>query len=910
MDTTVSELVLTHEPDAVPRARRFLVDALAQHADLHDDAELIVAELVTNAVLHGAPPVALRVRATSGGVRIEVEDSGRQLPVRIEATGDAMTGRGLALVSQLSSAWGVEPTATGGKVVWAEVSADSDDRTTTFVEDVDVDALLAAWADGEEEDVYTIELGAVPTALLLEAKAHIDNIVREFTLVGTGAAAGDEDLPAPVAHLVQTVVHDFADARAQIKRQALESAAGGNPETSVRLRLPASAASAGERYLEALDEADRFARDARLLTLETPPVHQVFRRWYVEALVAQLRSVAAGEPAPAFETFLARLAREVDELSPLREAAGRLALLQRITAELVSAPTTQDVVDIVCDRAHNVLGALSARIYLLGEDGMLRSAATSTGDPALAASYEEFPVDADLPGGVALRSGAQVVFRSVAELLERFPQLADVYDHRDDRTLLVAPLVVDRHELGVLSLTFRGQAAVDEQTQRTFLAALADLTAQALERVAAAATAAQANERLAFLADASVVLSSSLDYRTVLESVAALVVPRLADWCAIQLVGDDKFETVALAHVDKRKVAWAREMSQRYPDSLDSPTGAAYVVRTGRSEVYPEIPPDLVAASAVDDEHRRLLEELGLSSALVVPLVGRSGVIGALTLIYAESGRRYDEADVSFAEDLARRAALAVETAHAFREQSGRLATVLRVAEAAQHAILATPPAQIGSIALTARYVSAAAEALVGGDLYEVIDVPGAVRVLIGDVRGKGLEAVRLATVVLGEFRAVAADAPEFADVPVQIDRRLRRYLGDEDFVTALLAEIRHDGRFCVLSCAHPPAMLASGGVVRELETPAALPLGLGSQPQPVTGRLKPGDRILFYTDGVIEARDSQGRFVDVEPLMSTLTVGPLDQVLDRVLVALQTLVGGSALGDDVALLVAEYRGE
>jgi serine phosphatase RsbU (regulator of sigma subunit) len=450
---------------------------------------------------------------------------------------------------------------------------------------------------------------------------------------------------------------------------------------------------------------------------------------------------------------------------------------------------------------------------------------------------------------------------------------------------------------------------VDEDTQRTFLTTLADVTAQALERVAVSAAAAQANERLAFLAEASVVLSSTLDYRTVLESIASLVVPRLADWCAIQLLEHGRLETVALAHVDQAKVAWAREVSARYPDDPDATTGAAQVARTGRSELYPYIPEELISAAAVDDEHLQLLQEFGLSSALVVPLTGRGGVIGALTLIYAESGRRYAEADVPFAEDLARRAALAVETAHAFLEQSGRLATVLRVAEAAQHAILAAPPARMGPVALAARYVSAAAEALVGGDLYEVVEVEGGVRLLTGDVRGKGLDAVRLATVVLGEFRAVAAEVTDLRDLARQIDGRLRRYLADEDFVTAVLADIRDDGQVSVVSCAHPPPVIASHGAVRELPVPAALPLGLGTEPDVVTARLDVGDRMLLYTDGIVEARDSQGRFIDVDRLMTTLTHGSVEEVLDRVLVALQRAVGGSALGDDLAMLVAEFRG-
>jgi serine phosphatase RsbU (regulator of sigma subunit)/anti-sigma regulatory factor (Ser/Thr protein kinase) len=912
MSATVSELVLGAESDAVPRARQWVVDALvAAPAGQREDAELVVAELVTNAVLHGAPPVTLRVLQLAHDVRIEVEDEGRHRPIPVRAGPDAMTGRGLNLVACLSTRWGVDPTSDG-KVVWAEVPAAGTEAITTHggePEEMDVDSLLASWADIDDADeVFTVSLGAVPTNLLLDAKAHIDNLVRELTLAASGAESPDGPrLSADLAELVQTVVYGFAEARAQIKQQALAAAARGLTETDLRLTLRASAVDAGERYLAALDEADGYARAARLLTLETQPVHRVFREWYVGALVEQLRGAAEGAKPARVMTFLERLATEVTELTPLREVAARLRLLQKVTAELTGAVTMEEVAHRVCSRAFDVLGALSARVYLLTPDRKLRSVATTGGDVDIAAQYDEFPADAELPGADALRAGAPIIIRNVADLTARYPSLAEVYT-LVERTLLVAPLVAGDHQLGVLSLTFRGRGDVDEQTQLALLTTLADVTAQALDRAAASAVATQASKRLAFLADASVVLSSSLDYRVVLEAVAGLVVPRLADWCAIQLLEGDQLNTVALTHVDPEKVAWAQEVSARYPNDLSAPTGAPNVIRTGRSELYPFIPPELIEAGAVDEEHLRLIQQFGLSSALVVPLVGRSGVIGALTLIYAESGRLYDDEDVAFAEDLARRAALAVETAHAFHEQSGRLATVTRVAEAAQHAILATLPPRIGSVALAARYVSAAAEALVGGDLYEVVDRPGGVRLLVGDVRGKGLEAVRLATVVLGEFRAAAADIDDLVDVAAQIDRRLRRYLGDEDFVTAVLAELTDDGELTLVNCGHPPALVASAGRVEEIPTPASLPLGLGAAPHAVRGRLQVGDRLLLYTDGIIEARDADQQFVDLRRVVGPLSGGGLDEVLDRVLVSLRRSVG-AALGDDLALVVAEYCG-
>ena len=904
MDVTALEHAMGCDVDAVPQARRFAAEAL-RDADpsVVDDVELVVSELVTNALLHGAAPVLLRLSTLAGRVRIEVEDSGRDLPVRMRGDAEAMTGRGLSLVARLASGWGVEPAQGRGKVVWAELT--DADLEEDHESPIDVDSLLAAWSDDAGDAVaptFVVELGAVPTDLLLEAKAHIDSLVREFTLA-SGAGSG---MPGDLAALVQTVVHGFSDARSSIKRQALAAAARGDVETRLTLTLPASAADAGESYLNALDEADGYARSARLLTLETPPVHRVFRRWYVESLITQLRRQAAGKAAAEQQTFLQRLAEDYTRIAPMQSMAQRLALLQRVTADLTAAQDVPDVCQVVVVNATKVLGARSATVYLLGDDSIFRLAAADGNDSGVP-GYHEFPLSEGLPGGDAIRSRAPVVIRNLAELAERYPMLASVYS--DERTLLVAPLVVGEHSLGVLSLSFVDQGSMDEQTQLTLLTTLADVSAQALERATATSAASAAAERLAFLAEASVVLSSSLDYRTVLAAVAGLVVPRLADWCAIQLLENDELETVALTHFDPTKAAWAAQMGERYPTDMSAPSGAPNVIRTGVSELYPDIPQELIEAAAVDEEHLQILRELGICSGLVVPLTGRTGTFGALTMIHAESGRHYDDDDVAFAEDLARRAALAVETAHAFREQSGRLAEVTRVAEAAQHAILAAPPTQIGPVALAARYVSAAAEALIGGDLFEVVERPGTVRLLIGDVRGKGLDAVRTATVVLGEFRAAAADIEDLADVAVQIDRRVRPYLTDEDFVTAALAEIRNDGSFVLVSCGHPPALILSPAGVAAVVCEASLPLGLGAMPVPVTGSLRRGDRLFLYTDGIIEARDRQGEFVDLHALLASVGTDDLEDALDQVLSGLRSAVGG-ALADDLAMLVAQYVGQ
>lgn len=193
------------------------------------------------------------------------------------------------------------------------------------------------------------------------------------------------------------------------------------------------------------------------------------------------------------------------------------------------------------------------------------------------------------------------------------------------------------------------------------------------EADSAQADAEAARERMAFLAEASAVLASSLDYRTTLDTMAGILVPDLCDWCAVRMPSQDGafLEQVAVAHVDAAKVELAHELSRRYPTYTDEPYGIAQVVRTGEPLFWPHVPDDLLVAAAKDEEHLRILREIGLLSAIAVPLVARQGQapLGALVLVTsAESGRKLKEDDLAFAQELARRAAVAIENARLYRK--------------------------------------------------------------------------------------------------------------------------------------------------------------------------------------------------------------------------------------------------
>jgi PAS domain S-box-containing protein len=180
--------------------------------------------------------------------------------------------------------------------------------------------------------------------------------------------------------------------------------------------------------------------------------------------------------------------------------------------------------------------------------------------------------------------------------------------------------------------------------------------------------AEDAHLRAAFLAQASDVLAS-LDYERNLQRVAELAVPQLSDWCAVDLLSDEgKIQRLATTHTDPAKVEWARELHERYAPSLSDVTGVGSVIRTGSAQLTSEISDDMLVATARDEEQLRIARELRLQSAMIVPLTAGRGTFGALTFVSTVGGRRFNEADLDFAMELGRRAALAIENARLYQE--------------------------------------------------------------------------------------------------------------------------------------------------------------------------------------------------------------------------------------------------
>jgi phosphoserine phosphatase RsbU/P len=241
-----------------------------------------------------------------------------------------------------------------------------------------------------------------------------------------------------------------------------------------------------------------------------------------------------------------------------------------------------------------------------------------------------------------------------------------------------------------------------------------------------------------------------------------------------------------------------------------------------------------------------------------------------------------------------------------------RLGQVRAVARVAQSALLREIPATVTAGRLASRYISAAAEARVGGDLLEVVSGDGGgqshPRWLIGDTRGKGLPAVRLASIAMTSFRdACAQPGLPLPEIARAVDQSVTRAAGDEGFVTAVFAELDPRGWLQLVICGHPPPLrLTPDGSLQTLNPAAyATPLGLHPDAQPATFSVSAGDRLVFFTDGLLEARDRAGRYFRLEDCIDTLRQPDLEAAADQLLARLVAHTG-RRLEDDVALLLFE----
>ena len=423
----------------------------------------------------------------------------------------------------------------------------------------------------------------------------------------------------------------------------------------------------------------------------------------------------------------------------------------------------------------------------------------------------------------------------------------------------------------------------------------------ALERVQALAAVAGPAAKLTFLAAASAELAASLDYNVTLAAVAQLAVPTIADWCAVEIVEDGRLRTLAVAHIDPAKVALAKVLQHRYPSDPAAPTGSANVVRTGVSELHPLITDDLLVAATRDEEHLQMARDLRLHSALTVPLRARDRTLGAITLVFAESNRSYRHDDIGFAEDFARRAAVAIDNA--------QLHTQTRdTARRLQRAVLPEDLTAMHDWEI-ATYSNPAGRTDVGGDFYDAITLEGGrIVVVIGDVMGNGVAAAAAMARMRSAVHAYIALDPDPAAVMTDLDLMFARFGYSELVSMAYLLLDPAAGELSLVNAGHcPPLLVGSDGTVKILrDTPAPL-LGIRPVSRTATRHAMTADSVLLtYTDGLIERRDE-----DIAGGLARLA-GAAEHLIGRPLaVQLATLVrqvGDPRRDDDVTALAIRHR--
>src|SRR4051794_770590 len=407
----------------------------------------------------------------------------------------------------------------------------------------------------------------------------------------------------------------------------------------------------------------------------------------------------------------------------------------------------------------------------------------------------------------------------------------------------------------------------------------------------------QREEAHAFLDAASQVLARSMDPVETLEEVARLAVPALADWCSVQLA-DDQY-AIAVAHVDAEKVRWAHELQERYPPDPDAPTGAPAVIRSGRSELYPVIDQALLEAAALDEEQIQLVRELQMHSVMVVPLTARGRTLGAMTFVWAESGRQYSTRELELAEEVGRRAGIALDHARLFAREHATAAILQR---ALLPATLPEPP----GYELVVRYVPSDARDHAGGDWYDAFVLgDGRLGIVIGDVGGRGIEAAATMGQIRNALRAYALKgAPAPHAVIDDLHTLVAASAGAIAFVTVVYVVIDpRTGEGELTTAGHLPPLIAGRGYV---DAPRCPPLGFSGAGKCTLGRftLAPGETLWLYTDGLIESRRRplDDGLAALERATAGAT-GSLDEIADRLLVELP-----AARDDDIALLGLRRR--
>ncbi len=620
---------------------------------------------------------------------------------------------------------------------------------------------------------------------------------------------------------------------------------------------------------------------------ETPKAPGRIRRWRASFYpLAGAPGEVLGVVATVVEVTATREAQDAERRAT-REARAAGALIDAVfaAAPVGLAVWTPDLRYQRINDALAAMNALSAEEHVgrrleevLGDDAErvrpLIKRVVATGEPVL---DEEIPMRT--PEGVGYYEASYFPVRGTGEDVTAIAAvIRDVSErHRAER---------ERSRLLKDALTARAQAEA------------AQVRAETAQRAAEDARA-----RTAFLARVGARMAASRDFDATLQEVATATVPDMADWCMLTLLeADGSLSTAAIAHADPSLTERGWEVMRRHPPQPGDPAGPARVIRTGESEHLPELTDAMLASIADDEEHLVLLRRLGLRSSLVVPLRRPGRVLGALTLLFAESGRRFGEDEISLARALSARASLYIHNARLHDE-------LAHIASTLQRSLLPHSLPDVPHLEIATRYLPVGEQNEVGGDFYDLFETgTGVWTALIGDVSGKGAEAAAITALARHTLRAAAMRDPD----PVGNLRLLNEImLADRNtrFCTVSYGRLRPSPGELHVTLANgghmPPLVVRTDGTVEHVEVPGALVGALPAAPFSSRElRLGPGELLLLYTDGVTDLR-TRGPRSGERQLAQTLervAGAGVEETLDAVTTMAVKAQDGNPR-DDIALL-------
>ena len=582
----------------------------------------------------------------------------------------------------------------------------------------------------------------------------------------------------------------------------------------------------------------------------------------------------------------------------------RLQHVQALSAALAAARTEQRAVDATLDNGMTVFEADQAVVAILDDGGTAFHVRALRGYPdQTRENWGKFPNNDDFPLSEAVRHQRPVITQGEDDLITRYPKLGGT---ARSATLVCLPL----GETAGVALGSDAERHFSD-AELEFMMAVAQQCGEAILRAQLDEERRRRSRRLALLAEAGQAFARTLDYRETLAEVANLAVPQLADCCIVDVVEPGGLHQLATVHVEPDRMDRIADLERRYPADPSeprSPVGA--VLRAGEATVLPEITELFLETMTRDETHRQAMRDLGLTSLIIAPLVARGRTLGAITFIQDVSGRHYDAQDLSTAESLADRAAVAIDNARLHQGQ-------VDIARTLQRGLLPLQIPHLEGIDLATRYVAAGEGQDVGGDFYDVWDLPdGAFGVAIGDVSGKGANAASMTALARHSIRVASLHEPTPSRVLTILNGQLRTNAPSDLFCTAAYCYAQRAGdgglEITVGLGGHP------FGLVRRLdgsvETAGKVGTLLGmAEPLELHDHklhLQPGELLLFYTDGVTEHREGGEMFGEerLEELVGSVPDGTsADGLLSALERALQQFAATPK--DDLAMIALRAVG-